>query len=208
MFILPDFKKPYNAFEPFIDEATMKIHHQLHHGGYVNKLNQAIVDENLSDKNLSLEEIFAKINEFSPNLRNNAGGHYNHSLFWTILNEEKNQPSKEFLLAVEKSFESFENFEELFKKAALSVFGSGWAWLVLDNNNELKITTTKNQDNPLMSDVHQGYPLFGVDVWEHAYYLRYQNKRGEYLDNLWKLLDWKIISERFQKQTPLSAPFK
>lgn len=207
MFILPEFKKPYNAFEPFIDEETMRIHHQLHHGAYVNNLNQALADENLVDEKPSLEALFEKISDYSVKLRNNAGGHYNHSLFWTILNEEKNQPSKEFSLAVEKSFESFENFEELFKKAALSVFGSGWAWLVLDNN-ELKITTTKNQDNPLMSDAHQGYPLFGVDVWEHAYYLRYQNKRGEYLDNIWELLDWKTISERFKNQSPLSVPFK
>lgn len=202
MFILPELKKPYSAFEPYIDEKTMTIHHLNHHAGYVSKLNKSLVSD---DHNLNrIEDIFENINEFSETIRNNAGGHYNHTLFWTILNDNMSTPSMEMMNMIVKKFGLIEDFKAEFTKASLSVFGSGWAWLVITKNGELEIITTKNQDNPLMSDINAGYPLFGLDVWEHAYYLNYQNKRIEYINAFWSVLDWNVVSERLNNRPELN----
>jgi Fe-Mn family superoxide dismutase len=202
MFVLPELQHPYNAYEPHIDAQTMEIHHSKHHGGYVKKLNQALVDANMSVN--KIEELFENINLYPAAIRNNAGGHYNHSVFWTTLDTTVTSPDPELLQAIEASFGVLDTFKETFTEAALSVFGSGWCWLVLTKDNKLDIVTTKNQDNPLMSDIDRGYPLFGIDVWEHAYYLSYQNKRADYINAFWSLLNWDEVSRRFKEKPEMN----
>lgn len=198
-FSLPSLKYGYDAFPLSIDSVTMRIHHSKHHQGYVNKLNKAI--ENSSDANLSLEEILLNINSKSIAIRNNAGGHYNHSLFWEILTPKTNtSPSIDFEKAIIENFGSIEGLKTQMNKAASSQFGSGWAWLILTPNGKLAITSSPNQDNPLMNDVPlRGIPLIAIDVWEHAYYLKYQNKRGDYLGAIWAIINWDEVSLKYEK---------
>ena len=197
-FELPSLPYSYDALEPSIDKQTMEIHHTKHHGGYVSKLNAAIEGTDLVDK--SLEDIMKNVSKYPAAVRNNGGGHYNHSLFWTIMkNNGGGNPSGDLANAINSSFGSFEQFKKQFSDAAGTRFGSGWAWLIL-NNGKLEITSTPNQDNPLMDLAEKkGNPVLGLDVWEHAYYLKYQNKRPEYIDNWWNVVNWEAVSERYKK---------
>ncbi|MCA9351725.1 superoxide dismutase [Patescibacteria group bacterium] len=202
MFVLPELKNPYNAYEPYLDAETMEIHHQKHHGGYVKKLNQACVEEGMECSRI--EDLFDRAADLSPAVRNNAGGHYNHTVFWTLLNPGMSTPSPELKAKIDDAFGTLDDFKAEFTKAALGVFGSGWTWLVVNGEGKLEIVSTKLQDNPLMSDVDLGYPILGVDVWEHAYYLRYRNERVEYLKAIWALIDWNVVSERFSTQPTMN----
>lgn len=197
-FELPQLPYSYDALNPFIDKVTMEIHHSKHHQGYVNKLNIAL--EGITAKITSLEDILRNISDYSTALRNNAGGHYNHSLFWTILTPKKNSnPSEKLLADIIRQFGSLENLKKLITKAASDRFGSGWAWLSVDADENLFVSSTPNQDNPLMNIVErQGRPILGIDVWEHAYYLKYNNKRGDYLSAIWNIIDWVEVSNRYE----------
>lgn len=194
---LPKLEYEYDALEPYIDARTMEIHHQKHHGGYVKKLNAALEgNEELSS--LSVEELMRKLDtvpeEIKTAVRNNGGGHANHSLFWTLLSKEGGQPEGALLEAINAAFGSLEEFKKEFSNAAATRFGSGWAWLVVDNG-KLAITSTPNQDTPLS----QGKtPILGIDVWEHAYYLKYQNKRPEYIEAFFEIINWKRVQELYE----------
>lgn len=201
MFVLPELQNPHSSYEPYIDAQTMEIHHQKHHGGYVKKLNQAMVDNDLITERI--EDLFDQMSDLPTSVRNNAGGHYNHTIFWSLLDDTMTTPSMELMAMINDTFGGLDDFKAEFTKSALSVFGSGWCWLVI-NNGKLEITTTKNQDNPLMNDINAGYPLIGVDVWEHAYYLKYQNKRVDYLNNIWALIDWDQVSYRFSQKPEMN----
>ncbi|WP_419869022.1 superoxide dismutase [Chryseobacterium sp. CT-SW4] len=189
----------YNALEGSIDAQTMEIHYTKHAAGYVTNLNKAIAGTPLEKE--SLNQILGKVSTLSPAVRNNAGGHYNHELFWTMLTPEKNtQPSAKLLKAINESFGSVDAMKEKISKAGADRFGSGWAWLAVDKNGKLFISSTPNQDNPLMDVVEEkGTPILGIDVWEHAYYLKYQNKRADYLGAIWKVLNWKEVSKRYEE---------
>ncbi len=196
-FQLPTLKYDYKDLEPYIDALTMEIHHTKHHGAYTNNLNAAIDGTSIST--LPIEEILKDISKHSPAVRNNGGGYYNHNLFWELMSPNGGgEPSGELLKQIQKTFGSFGEFKEKFSATATTRFGSGWAWLVIDNG-ELKVFSTPNQDNPLM-DVSEvkGFPLLGLDVWEHAYYLKYQNRRPEYIQNFWNVIDWKTVETRFE----------
>lgn len=191
----------YNALEPVIDAATMELHYSKHAAGYAMNLKDAVAAEAANAK--SLESILATISKYSGKLRNNGGGHYNHELFWkTMKPNGEGKASGTLLSAIENSFGSFETFKTQFNDAAKTRFGSGWAWLYLDRDKKLKVTSTANQDNPLM-DVNpdKGIPLLGLDVWEHAYYLKYQNRRPEYVDNWWKVVNWDAVQSRYVNAT-------
>lgn len=195
-FELPKLPYAYDALEPHIDKETMEIHHSKHHNTYVTKLNDAVKGTDLESK--SIEEIVKNLDAVPENIktavRNNGGGHLNHSLFWELLSPEQKELSGELKEAIESAFGSVDKFKEEFEAAAAGRFGSGWAWLVV-NNGALEITSTPNQDNP----VSEGKtPVFGVDVWEHAYYLKYQNKRPEYLSAIWNVVNWDKVNELFQ----------
>lgn len=193
-FTLEPLAYPFNALEGAIDALTMEIHHGKHYAAYVNNANDALKAENVQVK--SAEALFAQIDKYSAKLRNNAGGAYNHAMFWRLLRPAKadNQPSGALLKAINSSFGSFDKFKEEFAKAATGQFGSGWAWLVVDKG-QLKIGGTPNQDNPLMKGVSlQGKPILGLDVWEHAYYLNYQNKRADYVKNFWSIVNWDQVA--------------
>lgn len=188
---------PSDALEPFIDERTMEIHHERHHGTYVNNLNIAL--EGNEDVPKSIEEIIKNISKYSSAVRNNGGGHYNHVFFWKLLKPNGGgQPKGELMDAIKSAFGSFENFKNKFSEAATKLFGSGWVWLV-KADGELQIGTTPNQDNPLMdiSDF-KGQPILCLDVWEHAYYLKYKNRRIDYINNWWNIINWKVAEENFQ----------
>lgn len=189
----------FNALEPYIDAQTMEIHHGKHHGAYVTNLNKAIEGKpELEGK--SLEELFQNISSAPVAVRNNGGGHYNHTMFWNIMGPNKGgKPTGALADAINSTFGSFEKFQELFNNAATTRFGSGWAWLVL-SNDKLVVTSTPNQDNPLMDVAEvKGFPIMGLDVWEHAYYLKYQNRRPEYITNWWNVVDWDAIAKRFDE---------
>jgi Fe-Mn family superoxide dismutase len=195
-FELPALPYAYNALESNIDARTMEIHHTKHHNGYVNNLNAAVEGTELAGK--SLEELLSKVSTLSPAVRNNGGGHYNHSLFWTVMGPNKGgSPKGEVADAINSTFGSFDSFKEQFSKAAATRFGSGWAWLVVADG-KLVVTSTPNQDNPLMdvADV-KGTPILGLDVWEHAYYLNYQNRRPDYISAFWNVVNWDAVAERF-----------
>lgn len=197
-FELPKLDYAYDALEPYIDARTMEIHHTKHHGGYTSKLNAAIEDNDLDGK--SIEELLANVSRHSTAVRNNGGGYYNHNLFWKVMAPDAGgKPEGELLAAIEKEFGSFDQFKETFNNAAATRFGSGWAWLVKQNNGKLVVGSTPNQDNPLM-DVSElkGTPILGLDVWEHAYYLKYQNKRPEYIDAFWNVVNWDEVARRFE----------
>ena len=187
----------YNALEPYIDARTMEIHHDKHHAGYTNNLNAAIAGTELEGK--SIEEILSGVSGHSTAVRNNGGGFYNHNLYWDVIapGGSKN-PGGALLDAINDSFSSVQNFQEAFVKAAVTRFGSGWAWLVLQDK-KLAVSSTPNQDNPLMDIAEvQGTPILGIDVWEHAYYLNYQNRRPDYVNAFWNLINWDEVARRFK----------
>lgn len=198
-FELPALPYASDALEPHIDKATMEIHHGKHHQAYVDNLNKALAGTDAENK--SLEEILANVSSYAPAVRNNGGGHYNHSLFWNILSANGGgEPTGELAEAINEAFGSFEEFKKKFSDAGATRFGSGWAWLSKDASGKLQVSSTPNQDNPLMdvADV-KGTPLLGMDVWEHAYYLKYQNKRADYIAAFWNVVNWDAVAERFKK---------
>lgn len=196
-FTLPALPYKPSALEKAIDATTMEIHHGKHHQAYIDNLNKEVAkDSALSSK--SLEDIIASISKYAPAVRNNAGGHWNHSFFWTIMTPEDTKPSEGLLAAINDSFGSMDDFKAKFEEAGTKQFGSGWAWLIVNKDGRLEITATSNQDNPLMDDAKvKGTPILGNDVWEHAYYLRYQNRRAEYLKAWWNVVNWARVSELF-----------
>ena len=186
----------YNALEPFIDARTMETHYSKHHVGYCNKLNAALKGTDLESK--SIEEILQKLDMNNADIRNNAGGYYNHNLFFELLSVNEGDASGEVLEGINKDFGSFEGFKKQFSDSATKLFGSGWVWLVVDKSGKLVITTTTNQDNPLMPRMEvKGTPILALDVWEHAYYLKYQNKRKEYIDAFFNVINWKKVNEKY-----------
>lgn len=198
-FQLPPLKYSFNALEPHIDAKTMEIHHDKHHAGYTNNLNGAIEGTALEGK--SIEEILGQVSKQSPAVRNNGGGFYNHSLFWEVMSPDGGgEPTGDLAKAIDARFGSFAEFKAAFGKAATTQFGSGWAWLLVDASGELAVTNTANQDNPLM-DISplKGTPILGLDVWEHAYYLNYQNRRPDYVAAFWNVVNWKEVADRYAK---------
>ena len=190
----------YSSLTRFIDPKTMNVHYNKHYKGYVDKLNKAL--ENVNGADLELEEIVKSISRFSKVVRNNAGGAFNHALFWKMLTPKRQKRNGPVLEKIEKDFGSYEEFKKQFIEKSKSNFGSGWCWLVLNNQNKLKIVTTPNQDNPLMNVVKNGgYPLLGLDLWEHAYYLRYQNKRDEYVEKFFLVINWEFVNKLYQSKT-------
>ncbi|MCU7614225.1 superoxide dismutase [Chryseobacterium sp. GMJ5] len=189
----------YNSLEGYIDAQTMEIHYTKHAAAYVSNLNKAIAGT--PQEKQTLVQILSKAGTLSPAVRNNAGGHYNHELFWTVLTPEKNtQPSAKLFKAINDAFGSMDAFKEKINKAGAERFGSGWAWLSVGKDGKLFVSSTSNQDNPLMDVVEEkGTPIFGIDVWEHAYYLKYQNKRADYLTEIWNVTNWKEISRRYEE---------
>jgi len=196
-FLLPDLGFDYTALEPHIDARTMEIHHSKHHNGYTNNLNNALENTGISDKNI--EEILMNLDMDNMALRNNAGGYYNHCLFWEILNpNDKHELAGDLEVAINSTFGSFDNFIEQFSKAAATRFGSGWAWLCV-KDGALEICSSANQDNPLMPGIGcGGTPIVGIDVWEHAYYLNYQNRRADYISAFFNVVNWRVVSEKYK----------
>lgn len=195
-FELPDLPYAKDALEPHIDARTMEIHHDKHHNGYVNKLNAAIEGSDHASK--SLEDLM-KVAGSNTAIRNNGGGHYNHSLFWKVMGPNKGgTPSGDLAEAINKAFGSFDKFKEEFSNAAATRFGSGWAWLIVDGSGNLQVTSTPNQDNPLMDVAEvKGTPILGIDVWEHAYYLKYQNKRPDYIGAFYNVINWDEVAKNY-----------
>ncbi|MDZ4664900.1 MAG: superoxide dismutase [Bacteroidota bacterium] len=200
-FTLPKLPYAYNALEPFIDKETMEIHYSKHHQGYVNKLNDT---PSTNIDYLSSDEVkCTHIDKYTSTvIRNNLGGHYNHSLFWTLLKPNPegklNLPEGKIATLITEQFKSFENFQKEFTEKATKIFGSGWCWLIKTKDGKLKIVTTPNQDNPLMKlEGEEGKPILGLDVWEHAYYLKYQNKRVDYISNWWNVVNWNKVEELY-----------
>jgi len=190
----------YNALEPHIDAMTMEIHYSKHASAYTKNLNDAAAAE-LKGRTISIEELFKNISTYSAKLRNNGGGHYNHELFWKCMQPNASTLAQGKLSdAIQSSFNSYENFKNKLSEAAMSRFGSGWAWLYIDDKKILQIGSTPNQDNPLMDlSPIKGTPLLGLDIWEHAYYLKYQNRRAEYVSNWFNLINWKFVEENYLK---------
>ncbi len=196
-FELPKLPYEYTALEPHIDARTMEIHHSKHHNAYVTNLNAAIAGTDA--EHLSIEDICKSISKYPMAVRNNGGGHFNHSLFWSILSGTPSAPSEKLQAAIANDLGGMDKFKEEFNKAAATRFGSGWAWLCVENG-KLKICSTPNQDNPLMDVVAdcKGTPILGLDVWEHAYYLHYQNRRPDYCAAFWNVVNWAEVSRRFE----------
>lgn len=197
-FELPALPYAFNALEPHFDAMTMEIHHDRHHKAYTDNLNKAIEGTDLA--NASIESILANISKQTPAIRNNGGGYYNHNLFWEILTPNAPAaPSGDLAAAIDKTFGSLDKMKEQFNAAAATRFGSGWAWLIV-KDGELAITSTPNQDNPLMDIAEvKGTPILGLDVWEHAYYLKYQNKRPDYINAFWNVVNWAKVEELYAK---------
>jgi len=199
-FTLPDLPYDYDALEPHIDEQTMRIHHDKHHAGYTRKLNNALDGHDDLQKH-SIEELLSGIENLPADIqtavRNNGGGFYNHRLFWTVMSPDGGgSPTGDLADAIENTFGSFDAFKDTFSSTAAGQFGSGWGWLVAEPSGDLSVVSTPNQDNPLM-DGHT--PILGVDVWEHAYYLKYQNERGSYLDAWWNVVNWDQVDTNYQE---------
>ena len=203
-FTLPELPYAKDALEPHIDARTMEIHHGKHHNGYTTKLNAAIEGTDLEGK--KIEDILANISKHSTAVRNNGGGYYNHCLFWEVMSPDGGgEPSDRMNIkkAIDRDFGSFAEFKKQFTNAAATRFGSGWAWLVVDGNDKLHITSTANQDNPLMdiADV-KGTPILGLDVWEHAYYLHYQNRRPDYIQHFFNVINWDVVTKKYNDANP------
>lgn len=198
-FTLPALPYSYEALEPHIDKETMQIHHDKHHDTYVKTLNTQ-VEATPELKGKTVEEILKHISKYKTVVRNNAGGHYNHSLFWTILSPQAGSPSAALLEDINSTFGSLDAFKAKFNDSAKTRFGSGWAWLIVDSQGKLKISSTPNQDNPLMDVVSsKGTPVLALDVWEHAYYLKYQNKRVDYITAFWNVVNWAEVTKRYEE---------
>jgi Fe-Mn family superoxide dismutase len=188
----------YDALEPYIDARTMEIHYDRHHRAYFNNFTAAIKGTNL--ENSTIGQIFAKVSEAGDAVRNNSGGFYNHVFFWNNLTPKTAGPAPELSAALAREFGSFDKFKELFSNSAKTRFGSGWAWLYLTRDKKLAVGSTPNQDNPLMDvSTIKGTPLLTIDVWEHAYYLKYQNKRADYIDAFWNVVNWEEVSRRYKE---------
>ncbi len=197
-FTLPDLPYAFNALEPHVDARTMEIHHDKHHAGYVNNLNAAV--QGTEHEGKSLEDLLANISKLPAAIRNNGGGHWNHSIFWEIMSPNGGgEPTGDVASKITKNFGSFEDMKKEFAQAAATRFGSGWAWLCVDANDDLFITSTPNQDNPLMDVADKkGHPILGIDVWEHAYYLNYQNRRPDYVTAFWNVVNWEEVGKRYK----------
>ncbi|MFW0871145.1 MAG: superoxide dismutase [Patescibacteria group bacterium] len=197
-YTLPELTYAYDALEPAIDARTMEIHHSKHHQGYIDNLNRLLEEHSVVD--IGMEKLLANISAYPVGIRNNAGGHYNHSFFWESLTPQASEMPSKLETRITETFGSIDAFKEKFTQVALGRFGSGWAWLGYASSGELKIFSTANQDNPLMDVVREQEgaftPLLGIDVWEHAYYLKYQNQRAQYLDAHWQIIDWGKVAER------------
>jgi len=200
MFELPALPYAHNALEPHIDEKTMEIHHGKHHQAYVNNLNNAVKGN--AAEGVSLTDLVHNISKYSPAIRNNGGGHWNHSFFWGIMGPNGGgQPTGALMDAIVASFDSFDAMKEQFNSAGTTRFGSGWAWLIV-HDHKLAITSTPNQDNPLMDIAEvKGTPILGLDVWEHAYYLHYQNRRPDYIGAFWNVINWSAVNAHFEAAT-------
>lgn len=198
-FELPALPYASDALEPSIDKETMEIHHGKHHQAYVDNLNKAL--EGGDGANKSIEEICRNISQYNTAVRNNGGGHYNHSLFWTVLSPNGGKaPTGELADAINETFGSFDELKKQLQTAGATRFGSGWSWLIVNEAGKLQVTSTPNQDNPLMDIAEvRGTPIFGIDVWEHAYYLKYQNRRPAYLDAIFNVVDWEAVAKRYQE---------
>jgi superoxide dismutase, Fe-Mn family len=197
-FQFPELPYPYDALEPYIDAKTMEIHYTKHHRSYFDKFTAAI--NGTEANSLSIEKIFASVSKYPDALRNNGGGYFNHNLFWENMAPGKTEITEKLKGAIIRDFNSLEEFKNKFSTAAKTHFGSGWAWLISDSQGKLSVTTTANQDNPLMDIASmKGTPLLCLDVWEHAYYLKYQNKRADYVDNFWNVVNWETVSKRYLK---------
>jgi Fe-Mn family superoxide dismutase len=196
-FTLPSLPYAPDALEPHIDATTMQIHHGKHHQAYVDNLNKAIAGS--EHENKSLEELMAKAGSISPAVRNNGGGHWNHSFFWETLSPKgAGKPNGKLAASIEAELGSFDQFKEKLSQAGMTRFGSGWAWLI-EQDGKLVVTSTPNQDNPLMDVAEvKGTPILGVDVWEHAYYLKYQNRRADYLAAFWNIINWDVVGKRYE----------
>lgn len=196
-FELPKLNYAYEALEPHIDARTMEIHHSKHHNGYVTNLNVALADS--GHEGDSIEEVLAAVGNFPPAVRNNGGGHYNHSLFWTVMSPSGGgQPTGALAEAINAAYGSFDGFKDAFSKAAATRFGSGWAWLCVHKGGKVEVCSSANQDNPLMPGIGcGGTPILGLDVWEHAYYLNYQNRRPDYIAAFFNVIDWTEVSRRY-----------
>lgn len=200
-FELPQLPYSHDALEPHIDAKTMEIHHGKHHAGYTNNLNNAIKGTAL--ENSTVEEILSELDMDNMAVRNNGGGFFNHSLFWSVMSPNGGgSPSEDLMDAINNSFGSFEDFKSAFSKAAGTRFGSGWAWLCVHSGGKLEICSTANQDNPLMNGIGcEGYPVLGLDVWEHAYYLNYQNRRPDYIAGFFNVINWEVVSKSFSEKS-------
>ena len=197
-FTLPPLPYDFAALEPNIDAMTMEIHHDRHHQGYVNNVNKAVAGTDY--ENMTIAQLVESVKPEDTAVRNNGGGHYNHSLFWKIMTPNGGgTPSGRMSDFLNSKFGSFDTFKEQFNAAATGVFGSGWAWLCVNEGGDLFITSTPNQDSPMMKAVvsESGYPILGIDVWEHAYYLKYQNKRGDYVGNFWNVVNWDEVNNQY-----------
>lgn len=196
-FELPALPYATDALEPHIDKSTMEIHHGKHHQAYVDNLNKALAGTD--GENQSLEDIQRNVSKYPMAVRNNGGGHFNHSLYWSIMSPNKGgAPSGDLAKAIDEAFGSFDEFKKKFAEAGATRFGSGWAWLSVGSDGKLQVSSTPNQDNPLMdvADV-KGTPILGMDVWEHAYYLKYQNKRPDYIAAFWNVINWDAVTQRY-----------
>jgi Fe-Mn family superoxide dismutase len=200
LYKLPGLKYPYDALEPYIDARTMEIHYSKHHQAYIDKVNKALEGHpDLAEKSIEalISDLDAVPDDIKTAVRNNGGGHANHSLFWSVIGPDKGgKPGGKLAAAIDRDFGSFDSFMERFADAAATRFGSGWAWLVKDNAGKLQVLSTPNQDSPLMDGK---LPLLGLDVWEHAYYLKYQNRRPEYIAAFWNIVDWEQVTRNFEK---------
>lgn len=198
-FELPKLPYAFDALEPNIDAKTMEIHHDKHHKGYTDNLNKAIEGTDLANK--SIEDILKNLDMKNKAVRNNGGGFFNHSLFWKVMSPNGGgKPSGELAKAIDDAFGSFDAFKEKFSEAAKTQFGSGWAWLCVNKGGKLEVSSTPNQDNPLMPGTDcNGYPILGLDVWEHAYYLKYQNKRPDYVSAFWNVVNWEEVQANYDK---------
>jgi Fe-Mn family superoxide dismutase len=194
-FLLPKLNYNYTSLEPVIDSVTMRIHYTKHHQGYVTNLNNALKNQPV----VPIDSILRNVSKYSNVVRNNAGGHFNHSFFWQCLTPNYKELNGEFLNEINTTYGSLDSLQKLMTAQGITLFGSGWVWLIVNKENKLQVITTVNQDNSLMDIAPiQGVPVLGVDVWEHAYYLKYQNKRADYLKNIWKIINWEFVSKNYK----------